>query len=349
MKKRILITGGAGFIGINATRHFLGKGHEVTIFDNFSRKGTDHNVEKLNKDLPDMVRVVKGDVRYDRDLLEREVFEHDVVIHLAAQVAVTTSVIDPRTDFETNALGTFNVLEAVRLSRNRPFVIYASTNKVYGSLEALPVREADKSYRFVSEEHHEYGVSELYPLDFHSPYGVSKGVADQYTIDYSRIYGLKTVVFRQSCIYGSNQFGVEDQGWVAWFTIAAMLNRPITIYGTGLQVRDILFVDDLVRLYELAIDNQDTVNGKAYNVGGGPKNMLSLKQLLEHMDKKMEYRPKLSFADIRPGDQPVFVADIRRAKEDLGWEPEHGVETGIEKMHDWLVENKTAVIKVTSS
>lgn len=349
MAKRILITGGAGFIGINASRHFLKKEYDLTIFDNFSRKGTDINVANLEKEFPGGFKVVKGDVRYDRDLLEREVSEHDVVLHLAAQVAVTTSVIDPRTDFEINALGTFNVLEAVRLSRNKPFVIYTSTNKVFGSLEGLPVREDDKRFRFISDEHHEHGVSEVYPLDFHSPYGVSKGVADQYTIDYSRIYGLKTVVFRQSCIYGTNQFGVEDQGWLAWFTIAAMTGRPITIYGTGKQIRDALFIDDVVKLYELAIDNQDIVNGKAYNVGGGPSNTISLIELLDHLDKKLDYQPTLNYADVRPGDQPVFVADIRRAKKDLGWEPLVGVDEGIDQMHKWLKDNKDDVTRVFNS
>jgi CDP-paratose 2-epimerase len=349
MTNRILITGGAGFIGINASRHFLRKGNAVTIFDNFSRKGTDINVANLEKEFPKGFKVVKGDVRYDRDLLEREVSEHDVVLHLAAQVAVTTSIIDPRTDFEINALGTFNVLEAVRISRNRPFVIYTSTNKVFGSLEGLPVREEGKRFRFISDEHHEHGVSEVYPLDFHSPYGVSKGVADQYTIDYSRIYGLKTVVFRQSCIYGTNQFGVEDQGWLAWFTIAAMMGRPITIYGTGKQIRDVLFVDDVVKLYELAIDSQDIVNGKAYNVGGGPTNTLSLIELLDHMEEKMGYSPELQYAEPRAGDQPVFVADIRRAKNELGWEPQVTVEAGIEQMHQWLKDNADDVRKVSGS
>lgn len=349
MANKILITGGAGFIGINATRHFLKKGNAVTIFDNFSRKGTDINVANLEKDFPGGFKVVKGDVRYDRDLLEREVSEHDVVLHLAAQVAVTTSIIDPRTDFEINALGTFNVLEAVRLSHNKPFVLYTSTNKVFGSLEGLPVREEGKRFRFISDEHHEHGVSEIHPLDFHSPYGVSKGVADQYTIDYSRIYGMKTVVFRQSCIYGTNQFGVEDQGWLAWFTIAAMTGRPITIYGTGKQIRDVLFIDDVVRLYELAIDNQDMVNGKAYNVGGGPLNTLSLIELLNHLEEKYNYTPELARADVRPGDQPVFVADIRRAKNELGWEPQVTIEAGIEQMHKWLQDNQEDVRRVSGS
>jgi CDP-paratose 2-epimerase len=349
MAKRMLITGGAGFIGINSARHFIKKGWDVTIFDNFSRKGTELNIAELEKDLPGKFTVVKGDIRYDQKLMLEEVEKADVVLHLAAQVAVTTSVIDPRTDFEVNALGTFNVLEAVRLSKKRPFVIYTSTNKVFGALEEHGVQELEKRYRFEDDQLHLFGVPEKQNLDFHSPYGVSKGVADQYTIDYSRIYGLKTVVFRQSCIYGVHQFGVEDQGWLAWFTIAAMMERPITIYGTGKQVRDALFVEDLVRLYELAIDNQDIVNGKAYNIGGGPENTISLKEFFEHMSDQMGYNPTLRPGDVRPGDQPIFVADVRLAKKDLGWAPTIGVHDGLSDMHDWLKLNKTNVLKVFNS
>lgn len=349
MKKRILIIGGAGFIGINTARHFISNGYPVTIFDNFSRKGTEVNISSLVNDFGEKFTVVRADIRYDRDILEREVSTHDVVIHLAAQVAVTTSVVDPRTDFEINALGTFNVLEAVRISENKPFVLYSSTNKVYGSLEELSVIEEDKRYRFSSDEHHQYGVSETQQLDFHSPYGVSKGVADQYTIDYSRIYGLKTVVFRQSCIYGTNQFGVEDQGWLAWFTIAMMTERPITIYGTGKQVRDALFIDDLVRLYNLAIESQDVVNGKAYNVGGGPTNTISLVEFFAHMESELGYKPTLQKGDVRPGDQPIFIADIRRAQQDLGWTPEYNLKNGLAKMHEWLQSNKDIVSEVFRS
>ncbi len=349
MKKRILIIGGAGFIGINAARHFIQRGDSVTIFDNFSRKGTETNVAMLEAALPGKFRTVRADIRYDRDILEKEVSDHDVVLHLAAQVAVTTSVVDPRTDFEINALGTFNVLEAVRISNNRPFVLYSSTNKVYGSLEELTVSEAEERYRFDSAIHEEFGVPESQQLDFHSPYGVSKGVADQYTIDYSRIYGLKTVVLRQSCIYGTNQFGVEDQGWLAWFTIAMMTKRPITIYGTGKQVRDALFIDDLVRLYALAVDNQEKVNGKAYNVGGGPKNTVSLVEFFSHMKDKHGLAGEFKKGDVRPGDQPIFVADIRKVEQDLGWKPEHSVEEGLAKMREWLVANKETVESVFNS
>ena len=287
MKNRILITGGAGFIGINSARHFLNKGWEVDILDNFSRKGTDLNIKCLLDEYPHSnIKIIEADIVKDYPILCEAVSSVDVVLHLAAQVAVTTSIINPRHDFETNAMGSFNVLESVRNLKNRPIVLYASTNKVYGCLGHHSVKEMDKHYRFHHDEIHEYGIHENENLDFHSPYGCSKGIADQYFIDYGRIYGLKTVVFRQSCIYGPHQFGIEDQGWVAWFAIATLLDRDLTIYGTGKQVRDILHVKDLVELYESAINNIETVSGKAYNTGGGPQNKLSLLHLIEMLESR---------------------------------------------------------------
>ncbi len=343
MSQHLLITGGAGFIGVNAARHFLKKGWHVTLFDNFSRKGTTINEEAIRAEYGDRVTVVRGDVRTDSDVILRLMEEHDAVFHFAAQVAVTTSVVDPRNDYENNAFGTFNVLEAVRQSKRQPPVIYSSTNKVYGSLEAYPVTETETRFRFENAEIETHGVSETQNLDFHSPYGCSKGAADQYVIDYSRIYGLKTVVFRQSCIYGEHQFGVEDQGWVAWFSIAAMLGKPITIYGTGKQVRDILFADDLVRLYELALENIDRVSGQAYNIGGGPGNTISLIELMDMLQQTQGYTFHLSHADIRPGDQPIFVADIRKAERDLGWKPEIAVADGVNRLNQWLQTNRTSI------
>lgn len=343
--QRILIIGGAGFIGINAARYFTRQGWEVTIFDNFSRKGTDVNVDQFTADGGSTCTVVTGDIVSTPEKLAPLMETTDVVLHLAAQVAVTTSITDPRNDFEQNALGTFNVLEAVRQSAQRPMVLYASTNKVYGGLEHLAVEEMDTRFVFTDEAARQYGVSEHEQLDFHSPYGCSKGVADQYVIDYSRIYGLQTVVFRQSCVYGQHQFGIEDQGWVAWFTIAAMLGRPLTLYGTGKQVRDILYVDDLCRLYELAIENIDRVSGKAYNTGGGPANTISLVELLDVLDKQFGYQISPAKAEPRAGDQPIFIADIRKAKTDLGWEPEVTVADGLLRMRQWLEDNKTILEK----
>lgn len=345
--QRILIIGGAGFIGVTAARHFLRKQFDVTILDNFSRKGTEFTAAQLQKEYPN-VRIIRADVRTDQGALEKAVGAADLVLHLAAQVAVTTSITDPRNDFEQNALGTFNVLEAVRTSKNKPALIYSSTNKVYGSLEHLTVQEKATRYEFTDANYREHGVPESEQLDFHSPYGCSKGTADQYVIDYGRIYGLRTLVFRQSCIYGENQFGVEDQGWVAWFTIAAMLGKPLTLYGTGKQVRDILFAEDLVELYDTAFQKIDTFNCRAYNVGGSPKNTLSLLELIEAL-KREGYTLAPSRADTRPGDQPIFVADIRAAERDFGWHPKVGVEEGMKRMHEWLRTNEATVRQVLGS
>jgi CDP-paratose 2-epimerase len=345
MDKRLLITGGAGFIGSNAARHFMQNNWSVTLFDNFFRKGAEQNVAALQRDFPG-IRVVKGDICRDFELLQSEIRNHSSVLHLAAQVAVTTSLVDPRTDFEKNALGTFNVLEAIRSAPNPPAIIYSSTNKVYGGIEEKTVRETETRYEFNDDEYRTYGVPETQPLDFHSPYGCSKGAADQYVVDYSRIYGLKTLVFRQSCIYGPHQFGIEDQGWVAWFTIAVMHGKPLTLFGTGKQVRDVLFVEDLVNLYRLGFEKINEVSGRAYNVGGGPQNTLSLLELLELLHSEFGYSPQTSFAKARPGDQPIFVADIRRVSRDLGWTPAASPKRGIARMHKWLQENQHLLLSL---
>jgi CDP-paratose 2-epimerase len=348
MKHAILITGGAGFIGVNAARRFLDKGWEVTILDDFSRYATDTNMAIFEKEHPERCRVVRADVSCDFDVLRREVEKHDTILHLAAQVAVTTSLVDPRRDFEVNALGTFNLLEAVRLSRSRPLVLFSSTNKVYGALPHLPVRDTGNRYIFCDPKLNDCGVSEREALDFHSPYGCSKGCADQYVTDYGRIYGFDTVVFRQSCIYGRYQFGVEDQGWVAWFAIAAVSGRDITIYGDGKQVRDILYVDDLTSLYAAAIEHPECVSGKAYNVGGGPSNTLSLLELLAIFDKEYALRPRISYSEVRAGDQYIFVADVSRIADDIGWRPTTSPEPGISKMMNWIGENRRLIVETVA-
>ncbi len=329
----MLVTGGAGFIGVNAVRHFIARGWDVTIFDNFSRRGTEYNIEKLTEDCHGRFAVVRGDVRKDIRTLQSLAERTDVILHLAAQVAVTTSVTDPRTDFECNALGTFNVLEAARLSTARPIVLYASTNKVYGALEDLPVQELARRYAFAGGRS---GVGESQPLDFHSPYGCSKGAADQYVRDYARIYGLKTVVFRQSCIYGPRQMGVEDQGWVAWFLIAGLFGRPVQIYGDGKQVRDLLYVDDLVDCYDRAIENIRHVAGKVFNVGGGAENTLSLLEFFALLSRDHGITLTSSFTSVRPGDQPIFISDNSAAWRDLQWKPTVGVHAGITQLLEWL-------------
>ncbi|MFA7682067.1 MAG: GDP-mannose 4,6-dehydratase [Candidatus Peribacteraceae bacterium] len=335
--RKMLITGGAGFIGVNAARHFAARGWNITLFDNFSRKGTDYNLASLEADIPGKFTVVRGDVRYDYELLRKLAGEHDVILHLAAQVAVTTSVANPREDFECNALGTFNVLEAVRTSGSKPLVLYTSTNKVYGALEDVPVKEEAQRYAFADGLK---GVPETQQLDFHSPYGCSKGAADQYVRDYARIYDLRTIVFRQSCIYGPHQLGVEDQGWVAWFLIAGLFKRPVQIYGNGKQVRDLLYVDDLVACYERAIERQDVASGKVYNLGGGHHNTLSLLEFMELLKRDHGLELPYTFGEVRPGDQPIFISDNTAAKQDLDWQPTTDVTEGIAALVAWLQEKR---------
>jgi CDP-paratose 2-epimerase len=334
---KIVVTGGAGFIGSNLVEYFLKKKNEVVIFDNLSRPGSRINLSWI-KSIPGNLRIVEGDVRNDFDKLCEIVNNADVVFHFAAQVAVTTSVINPREDFEINALGTINVCEAVRKSKKKPILFYSSTNKVYGEMEEVKTKELTNRYAYISLKN---GVSERRPLDFHSPYGCSKGVADQYVRDYSRIYGLRTVVFRQSCVYGKHQFGIEDQGWVAWFIIALTHGKKITIYGNGKQVRDLLEVSDLVRAYVLAIKNINKTSGQIYNIGGGLKNSISIwlefRPILEELFGK---KIKANFSDWRPGDQPIFISDNSKAKNDFGWEPQVGVRDGLKKLYEWVQENK---------
>ncbi|MCS7283516.1 MAG: GDP-mannose 4,6-dehydratase [Anaerolineae bacterium] len=332
-----LITGGAGFIGINYAHRLICRGEEVTIYDNLSRPGVEKNLAWLRATHGECAfRFVTGDVR-NFEQLRPFVQESDVVVHLAAQVAVTTSVMDPRTDFEVNALGTFNVLEAARLAGHNPIVLYASTNKVYGGMEDAAVVEEPTRYRYRDLP---LGVPETWPLDFHSPYGCSKGAGDQYVRDYFRIYGLPTVVFRQSCIYGPHQQGMEDQGWVAWFIIAALTGKPITIYGDGRQVRDVLYIDDLLDVYDAAIARIHIAAGQIYNIGGGPQNTLAIWAEFGPMLERLLGRPiPVSYANWRPGDQRVYISDIRKAGRDLDWAPKVGVEEGIRRLYEWVVSD----------
>jgi CDP-paratose 2-epimerase len=343
MPDSILITGGAGFIGVNVAAHYLAAGQRVVIFDNFSRAGTEQNLAWLRAEGGKELIVLRGDVRSPDARFQEEVERARVLFHFAAQVAVTTSVTDPATDFAINALGTFNVLEAVRRSTSRPIVLYSSTNKVYGKLAAIPVTELGSRYAYTALPH---GVPESVPLDFYSPYGCSKGSGDQYVIDYARIFGLRTVVFRQSCIYGPHQFGLEDQGWVAWFTIRALQGQPVVIYGDGKQVRDILFIDDLVGAYEAAISRIDQVSGRAYNIGGGPAFTLSLLELIDLLGREHAKELPHSFGAWRPGDQRIFVSDIQKAKAELGWEPRVGPEAGVGLLADWLTRNQALLASV---
>ena len=338
MSRNYLVTGGAGFIGSNFVHRLLARGEQVTIYDNLSRAGAARNLAWLEQEFgPRSFRLVTGDVR-NADLLADSAREADVIAHLAGQVAVTTSVSNPRDDFECNALGTFNALEAARRSRRNPIFLYASTNKVYGGMEDVPVEEAATRWRYADLPE---GCPESQPLDFHSPYGCSKGTGDQYVRDYARIYGLRSVVFRQSCIYGPRQFGVEDQGWLAWMTIAAVTGRPITIYGDGKQVRDVLHVEDLTRAYDLAVEKIERAAGQIYNVGGGARNVLAVwAEFGPLLEKLLGREIPVGHADWRPGDQRVFYADFRKAKRELGWEPRIDVEEGIQRLFRWVNENK---------
>jgi CDP-paratose 2-epimerase len=338
MAGNYLVTGGAGFIGSNYVHRLLGRGERVTIYDNLSRHGANANLEWLKKEHgEEAVRLVVGDVT-DADRLAEVARDHGVIVHLAGQVAVTTSVTNPRQDFEANALGTFNALEAARLSGQDPIFLYASTNKVYGEMSDIEVVEEATRWRYANLQ---FGCSEAQPLDFHSPYGCSKGTGDQYVRDYARIYGLRSVVLRQSCIYGQRQFGIEDQGWLAWMIIAAVTGRQITIYGDGKQVRDVLHVDDLLDLYDAAVAGIEVAGGQVYNVGGGTENVLAVwKEFGPLLEKKLGRQIPVSRADWRPGDQKVFYADFRKAKADLGWEPKIGLESGIERLVSWVKDNK---------
>lgn len=338
MKKKYLITGGAGFIGSNYVARLLKRGEDVTIFDNLSREGAPRNLDWLRREFgTDAVKLIVGDIR-DASLLTASTAKTDIIVHLASQVAVTTSVLHPRQDFEINALGTFNVLEAARLSERKPALLYASTNKVYGGMDEVAVAEGKTSYYYPNLPH---GAAETQPLDFHSPYGCSKGAGDQYVRDYHRIYDLPTVVFRQSCIYGPRQFGVEDQGWVAWFVIAAITGRPISIYGDGKQVRDVLFVEDLLDAYDLALANMSVAKGQVYNIGGGAANTLSIwKEFGPLLEELVGHEIPVTWDDWRPGDQRVFIADTRKAQRDLGWEPKVDVKTGVSRLFNWVNENR---------
>lgn len=335
----ICITGGLGFIGSNAASYFLRKKDTtVTVFDNLSRKGTDKNLHWLQS-LGGKLHMVVGDVRRVRDIakLSAPTPSFDLILHLAAQVAVTTSVINPREDFEVNALGTLNVLEWIRHKERKAKFIYASSNKVYGSMDDIDVVEEKTRYTYKNLF---YGISEDRGLDFHSPYGCSKGCADQYVHDYGRIYGLDTVVMRQSCIYGPRQFGIEDQGWVAWFIIAQALGLPFSIYGNGKQVRDLLYIDDCIRAYDMAFKAGEKTRGHIYNIGGGRENTISVWHEFGPILEKLFKEPiKPTFHNWRQGDQKIFVADIRKASKEFGWIPKVGINVGITKLYNWIREN----------
>jgi CDP-paratose 2-epimerase len=340
--RRILITGGAGFIGSNLAERLLQTPKtQVRIFDNLSRAGVTRNLAWLESMAKaGNLEFVEGDVR-DAAAVSSAVSDVDEIYHFAAQVAVTTSLQNPVTDFQINALGTLNVLEAARLSGRRPFVLYTSTNKVYGALDSVPVVAERTRYRARDEAFR--GVTEAQPLDFHSPYGCSKGTADQYVHDYARIFDLPTVVFRMSCIAGPRQFGNEDQGWVAHFLYSVLAGRPITIYGDGLQVRDILHVHDLVDAMLKASAASSVTAGKVYNLGGGLDRAASVIEMLRAIESETGRSLHLAYKDVRPGDQPIYIADTTRLEGDTGWRPRYSIAQILDHIHCFWRDNQESI------
>jgi CDP-paratose 2-epimerase len=333
-----LITGGAGFIGTNLAERLLQQGQRVLLLDDFSRPGVEANARYITELGQGRVSVVRGDCRNARRVADL-VRGASKVFHLAAQVAVTTSLVEPTRDFDVNAGGTLNVLEAIRKSAHRPPLLFTSTNKVYGNLPDLELRVDGTRYEPADSEFARTGIDERCPLDFHSPYGCSKGAADQYVLDYARCFGLRSVVFRMSCIYGPHQCGNEDQGWVAHFLMRILAREPITIFGDGLQVRDVLYVGDLIDAMLLALDGVDEFPGRAFNVGGGPANAVSLREMIDRLGALTGIRPELRFSPARNGDQLYYVSNTQRLRDCTRWSPQTSVSEGVLKLLGWLTRS----------
>ena len=333
----ILITGGAGFIGTNVARRLLSTGHDVVLLDNLSRAGVDRNAIEMQRQYGARVRVVVGDVR-DRADIKRALQGVHHVFHFAAQVAVTASLADPLTDFEINAAGTVNLLEEMRAAKSPPSIVYTSTNKVYGALGDIALDDDGRRYFPESTAIAGAGIAESRALDFQTPYGCSKGSAEQYVLDYGRSFGVPAVVFRMSCIYGPHQFGTEDQGWVAHFLTRAIENKSITIYGDGMQVRDILFVDDLVNAFLLAWKDIRALSGNAFNIGGGPALSVSLLELLDLVTHLHSLKPRIYFEPSRCGDQRYYVSDTRKFTDATGWTASVSPREGVRRLHNWLLD-----------
>jgi CDP-paratose 2-epimerase len=345
-RRSAVITGGAGFIGCNLAQRLAKSGTPVVVFDNLSRPGVERNLELLRAQYPDQIEVVVGDVR-NAQQLRAVVRRASAVYHFAAQVAVTTSLVDPRHDFEVNAQGTLNVLEALRELPKPPPLLYTSTNKVYGAVADVRLRETESRYVPAGSHHALNGISETRALDFHSPYGCSKGCADQYVRDYARSFGLPTVVFRMSCIYGPHQMGNEDQGWVAHFLIRALRGETITLFGDGKQVRDVLFIDDLTDAMVRTVQRAHELSGRAFNVGGGVGNTISLLELLELIRGMTGHRCSVDFQPTRVGDQRYYVSDVASLGAAIGWKPTTSVEQGVQRLAHWLRETSVGKAQPT--
>ena len=334
----IVIVGGAGFIGSNLADSFLQDGEDVIVLDNLSRPGVTENLRWLHDRHGNRIHPAIQDVRDSKNVTP--VFDGaKAVFHFAAQTAVTTSLANPREDFEINALGTMNVLEAIRSVAPHAPLIFASTNKVYGNLSDLEMRRSGKGYVPVDDALARQGIGEDRKLDFCTPYGCSKGVADQYVLDYAKSYRLRTAVLRMSCIYGPRQFGTEDQGWVAHFLIRTLRGEKISVYGDGRQVRDILHVSDAVAAYRLLLREIDRAQGRAYNLGGGPSNAVSIHRVLQEIERLRGTAPEVEYGDWRAGDQVYFVANTRRLNAATGWKARIAWQDGLRDLHDWLVES----------
>ena len=344
---KVLVTGGAGFVGSHAAEHYAKNGNDVTVIDNLSRakilkgdeKNTLYNWNYLKKKYP-KIKLVKDDIRNFKiaDNLVRDV---DVIVHAAAQTAVTTSMENPRIDFEINALGTFNILEAARKAKTSPILIYCSTNKVYGNnVNKIKIEEKEKRYEF-SNHKFKRGIPEEFSTDLceHTPYGCSKFLGDVYVQDYAERNKIKAGIFRMSCIYGTRQFGVEDQGWVAWFTIATILGKPITIYGNGKQVRDVLYISDLINAFDIFIKKGNSLKSQVFNIGGGHNNTLSLVELIEILERETGKRSKIKFDEWRPSDQKVYISDTSKIEKTLNWEVKVSPEEGVMKLIEWIKNN----------
>lgn len=344
----ILVTGGAGFIGSNIADALASAGHEVLIYDAMSRRGVDRNLAWLQRRHPGRIEAIRADVR-DGERLAKAVGRARAVFHMAAQVAVTTSMVDPREDYEINVGGTFNLLEALRTKRTRTPVVFASTNKVYGDLAGLTFARTPEGYAPTDEAVRVNGIAETWPLQFHTPYGCSKGAVDQYVLDYSRSFGVPAVVLRMSCIYGRRQMGTEDQGWVAHFLLRALENEPITLYGDGEQVRDVLDVSNAVEAYLAAWQRMGKVAGRAFNLGGGPANAISLNRLIREIRTLLGRPVRIERSDWRPGDQRYFVADTRAATAALGLGPKLDWRRGVARLAEWIAEDRALPLPKSSA
>ncbi len=339
--KKILITGGAGFIGSNSALHFAKNGWKIYLIDNLSRKGAKDNLSNLKKNIKlTFYKVNVSNFSSTSNIIKK--IKPNLLIHCAGQVAVTKSVLDPRTDFNSNVLGTINILESIRLFSKKTRLINTSTNKVYGNISKTKIIQGKKRYRYLYKIKN---IDENQPLNFLSPYGCSKGSADQYVRDYSRIYGLDTVVLRMSCIYGNMQFGIEDHGWVTWITILSYFGKKIKIFGDGKQVRDVLFINDLVKLFFRLSKSKKNVN-KIYNVGGGIKNSLSIIELIEILEKKLNKKNKYEKFHWRSGDQKIYISNISKIKREYNWSPKIRISEGLNKVIRWIRENDTNIKKI---